>query len=138
MPRRRSSSWRNTPHSRATSRAWSSSAGATAAFGAAAPDIRERNIVSGTGRSYERPVFIHTAIGSSRLACSVRDRRRGLTKQDGALLRGANAAMTGIDLLRQLVGPLHRRTRRDSVEPAFEMREVADLLALQLMRHHPR
>ena len=65
-------------------------------------------------------------------------RRRGLAEQDGALLGGADAARARIDLLRLCVGAHDRRARFDRVEPALEMREVGELLALALPRHDPR
>src|SRR5262245_60710025 len=60
------------------------------------------------------------------------DRRRGLAEQDRALLRGADAAHVRVDRLRLLVGALDRRPRARRLEPALEVREIGDVLALAL------
>src|SRR5579863_5562759 len=65
------------------------------------------------------------------------DRLCGLAEQDGALLRGADAALIGIDLRRPFVGLDHRGPRFDRFEPALEMRKVGDVLTLALPWHHP-
>ena len=66
------------------------------------------------------------------------DGLRRLPEQNGALFRGANAALARIDLRRPFIGLDHRRPRLDGFQPAFQMREVGDVLALTLPRHHPR
>src|SRR5437588_10821217 len=66
------------------------------------------------------------------------DRSGGLAEQDGALFRGANAAQIRIYLLRLGVGTFDRRAGTDRFEPALELREIFQLLALALVRHDPR
>src|SRR2546426_12194694 len=65
------------------------------------------------------------------------NRGRGLAEQDGALLRGANAAEIGIDRLCLLVGAHDCGARADCFEPALEMREIFELLTLALVGHDP-
>src|SRR5262249_49014711 len=71
----------------------------------------------------------------SRLRGGAVDRRRGLAEQDRTLLRGADAAHVRVDHLRLLVGALDRRPRAHRLEPALEVREIGDVLALTLVRH---
>src|SRR5258706_12759730 len=65
--------------------------------------------------------------------------RRGLAEQQLALFLGADRrlAVIRIDLLGQRVGARRRRPLADGLEPALEMREVIDILALVLVRHDP-
>src|ERR1700733_700709 len=64
-------------------------------------------------------------------------RGRGLAEQDRAFLGGADAALVRIDLLDHGVGALNRGPGADRFEPALEVREILDPLALALMRHDP-
>src|SRR5215475_3519035 len=73
----------------------------------------------------------------SRLRGGAVDRRRGLAEQDRTLLWSADAAHIRVDRLRLLVGALDRRPRAHRFEPALEVREVGDVLALALVRHDP-
>src|SRR5215831_10285195 len=73
----------------------------------------------------------------SRLRGGAVDRRRGLAEQDRTLLWSADAAHIRVDRLRLLVGALDRRPRAHRFEPALEVREVGDVLALAFVRHDP-
>src|SRR5829696_10216734 len=55
------------------------------------------------------------------------------------LLRGVRHRRTErrVDLLRLFVGADRRRAGLDRLEPALQMREVVEVLALALMRHDP-
>src|SRR6266404_6718510 len=65
--------------------------------------------------------------------------RGGLSEQQLALFVGADRrlAVIRIDLLGPGVGAHRRRPLADSLEPALQMREVVDVLALVLVRHDP-
>src|SRR5262249_58949267 len=65
------------------------------------------------------------------------DRGRGLAEQDGAFLRRADAAHIRVHRFCLLVGPLDRGAPTDRFEPALEVREIGDVLALPLIRHDP-
>src|SRR4029077_11567850 len=74
---------------------------------------------------------------SPRAGSRALDRGRGLAEQDRTLFRRADAAHIGIDRLRLPVGALDGRPRADRLEPALEMREILELLALAFVRHDP-
>src|SRR5258708_38492273 len=75
--------------------------------------------------SYVRPL--------PRLGGGALHRRRGLAEQDRALLGGADAALVRVDHLDLVVGAHHGGARTDRFEPALEVREIVDLLALALV-----
>src|SRR3984885_2394250 len=88
-------------------------------------------------RAYASPARGEAKISLRALSGRV-DRLRGLAEQDRAFFRGADAALAGIDLGRPLVGLYHRGPRLDGFEPALQIREVGQFLALALPRHDPR
>src|SRR3977135_330328 len=73
---------------------------------------------------------------SSVIASASTHHRRGLAEQD--LFRLLGDARLGVDGLGELIGAHRRGPRLDGLEPAFQVGEILDLLALPLIRHDPR
>src|ERR1700680_2379431 len=82
--------------------------------------------MTGVALLRDRAAFVHL-LSRNRPARSAHrrlDGSGGLPEQDGAFFGGADAALVRIDVLDQRIGAHHRRTRRDGVEPALDMREI--------------